>query len=263
MKNEKLFRLTFYFLAVGLLVFLIIFNNLRLSFDIGFIKNTRIYSFSKLSIFGSFVSELKTIKNLTEENIALKDENNILLSQIAVRSELENENEFLRSVLGLPLTYSHELVDAKVFNLQFTPEGHSLLIDIGSKNGIKPGDVVISSSMVLVGRVAGTDTNVSRVELITNPDFKITVRLSGSDITGIARGVMSDGILLDFISQDDDVNPGHTAVTNGNDLFPPGLIIGRVERVGQNDGGLFKKVFVKPEFQNTDISRVIILKSSQ
>lgn len=262
MKNEKLFRLTFYFLAVGLLVFLTIFNNLHPSFDIGFIKNTRIYLFSKLSIFGSFASKLKTIKNLTEENIALKGENNILLSQIAVRSELENENEFLRSILGLPFKNSHELVDAKVFNLQFTPEGHSLLIDIGSKNGIKPGDVVISSSMVLIGRVAGTDNNVSRVELITNPDFKVTVKLFDSDITGIARGVMSDGVLLDFISQDDNVDPGHIAVTNGNDLFLPGLIIGRVERVDSNDGDLFKKVFVKPEFQNTDISRVIVISSS-
>lgn len=245
--------------AMGLLVFLVFFNNLRLPFDIGFIKNTRIYLFSKLSFFGSFVSELKTIKNLTEENVSLKGENNKLLSQIAVRSELENENEFLRSVLGLPLKDNHEWIDAKVFNLQFTPEGHSLLIDIGSKNGIKPGDVVISSSMVLVGRVAGTDNNVSRVELITNPDFKITVRLSGSDITGIARGIMSDSILLDFISQDDNVDPGHIAVTNGNDLFPPGLIIGRVERIGPNDGSLFKKVFVKPEFQNIDISRVIVI----
>lgn len=260
MKNEKLFRLTFYFLAVGLLVFLIIFNNLRLPFDIGFIKNTRIYLFSKISVFGSFTSELKTIKNLTEKNITLKEENNKLLSRIAVWSELENENEFLRLILNLPLKNAHELVDAKVFNLQFTPEGHTLLLDRGSRDGIQPGDIVISSSMVLIGRVAGTDENVSRVELITNPDFKITVRLSGSDIIGIARGVMNDGVLLDFISQDDDVNPGYTAVTNGNDLFPPGLIIGRVDRVDPNDDGLFKKVFVKPEFQNTDISRVVIIK---
>ena len=255
------FKMKFVFIAVAmvLLVFLIVFNNLRFSFSIGSIQSTRTYLFSKISVFGSFISELKKVKNLTEENIALKEENNRLMSQIAVRSELENENEFLRSVLELPLKNSYELIDAKVFNLQFTPEGHNMLIDRGSRDGVRPGDIIISSSMVLIGRVVGTDDDVSRVELITNPDFKVTVKLSGSDVIGMARGVMSDGILLDLISQDDDVNPGHTVVTNGNDLFSPGLIIGRVDRVDANDGSLFKKVFVKPEFQNTDISRVIII----
>ncbi|MDP3697913.1 MAG: rod shape-determining protein MreC [Candidatus Taylorbacteria bacterium] len=246
--------------ATTLLVFLIIFNNLRLPFDIGFIQNTRTRLFSKVSVFGSFISQLKTVKNMITENIALKEENNKLLSRIAVWSELENENEFLRSVLNLPLKNSHELIDAKVFNLQFTPEGHNMLIDKGSKDGVKPGDLIISSSMILIGRVIGTDGHVSRVGLITNSDFKVTVKLSGSDITGIARGVMSEGMLLDFISQDDDVNPGQAVVTNGNDLFPPGLIIGLVDSVNLNDVSLFKKVFVKPEFQNIDISRVIIMR---
>ena len=256
------FQMKFLFIAVamGLLVFLIIFNNLRLPFDLGFIQSARAYLFSKISIFGSFVSELKTIKNLTQDNVSLKEENSRLLSRIATQSELGNENEFLRAVLGLPFKNDYELIEARVFNLQFTPEGHNMLIDKGVKDGLKSGDVVISSSMVLIGRVVETDNDFSRVELITNPDFKVTIKLSDSGITGIARGVMGNGILLDFISQTDDVNPGYTAVTNGNDLFPPGLIIGLVDRVDPNDGSLFKKVFVKPEFQNIDISRVIIIR---
>lgn len=247
-------------LAAGLLVFLIIFNNLHLPFNVPFTQGARSFLFSKISIFGSFVSELKTIKNLTTENISLKETNNKLLSQIASLSDLQDENKFLRSALDMPVKQNHELIEARVFNIQFTPEGHNMLVDRGLKDGIKPGDIVISSSMILIGRIAEVNDDTSRVELLINQDFKVTVKVSKNDIIGIARGILSDGILLDFISQNDDVNPGDVIVTNGNDLFPPGLIIGKVSRIDSNDGSLFKKVFVMPEFQNSNISRVIILK---
>jgi len=97
------------------------------------------------------------------------------------------------------------------------------------------------------------------VELITNRDLKVTVRLLNKDVTAISKGILNDGLELDFVSQNDGIAMDDIVVTNGNDLFPRGLIVGTISKIGSNDGNLFRAVSVKPEFRSITIDRVLIL----
>lgn len=248
-------------MAIGLLIFLIvfIFSYFNLGGEYQTIQNARISIFSRLSVIGSFISELKRIGDLTGENTALREENTKLLAELAANSEIKDENIFLKEILELNSPVKYRATEARTFNVNLTPEGHSLLINVGSIDGIEKDDIVISSSGVLIGQVADANEHSSRIKLVTDSDFKATIKLMNKEITGISVGLLGDGISLDFISQNDETLVGDTVVTSGNDLFPPGLIIGTINEVGFNDGGLFKKITVKPAFISINIGRVLVL----
>ena len=261
MKNLKFTKLTIIFAAAGLLVFLIIFfiKPIKILEHYGFGQNIRSSIFSGLSGFSSFVSQLKTIKNLVNENVALKEEKLKLLSQLAINSELEEQNQFLKEVLAFGKPADYKLIEAGVFNLQFTPEGHHLLVNKGFKDGINKGAVVSTSTGVLVGQITKVNDNFSETDIVTDSDFKVTVKLLNSKVTGLARGSLGEGMMLDFISQNEEISNGELVITSGNDLFPAGLIVGTVDTIDSDNGSLFKKIKIKPSFPDMNISRVILL----
>lgn len=255
-------KLGLIFIAAGLLIFLIVVGVISSNIPgrLKFIQDARAVLFSQISVARIFVSELGTIRNLSRDNAVLREEIRKLQSQLAIHSELKEQNKFLREALGLEYRPEFEFIDAKTFNLQFTPEGHYMLLNKGADSGIEKGSPVISPAGVLIGQVADADSNFSKVILVSDPDFKTTVRLINNNTSGISRGSLGEGILLDFISQNDPAENGDIVVTSGNDFLPAGLLVGSVSRIEADSGDLFKKVWVKPEFENINISRVLIIK---
>src|SRR3989338_9678770 len=259
MENRKLWRPIIYFLAVGLLIFLLIYLRSAGNAINYFLQETRVVIYSKLSFVGNFISEIKTIKSLTEENIRLKEERQALLVDLAGQEILTEENIFLRESLGLSITPEQRSLVVGVFNLESTPRGHNLLINKGQIDGVKKDDVVISSSGVLIGFIDDISDNHSRIVMVTNLDFKTTIKIISKNTFGIATGAMGDGIHLDFISENDDAVEGDIVVTTGNDTFPPGLIVGKVIEVSSSNDGLFKNVKVKPAVEEINLSRALVL----
>lgn len=253
-------KLTFFLIvAVSLLIFLFTYlwpasNALHY-----FLQETRVAAYSKLSFIGNFISEIKSLKNLTKENIILKEEKRGLLTGLAGLQTLKEENIFLRESLRLKITQEIQPLVVGVFNLESTPRGHNLLINKGQKDGVKKDEVVISSSGVLIGVVDAIFDNYSRVVIVTNLNFKTTIKILSRNTSGIATGAMGDGIYLDFISEKDDVVEGDIVVTTGNDIFPPDLIVGRVVKVSLSNDGIFKNVRVKPAMEETGLNRAILL----
>ncbi|OGN07337.1 MAG: hypothetical protein A3B86_01110 [Candidatus Yanofskybacteria bacterium RIFCSPHIGHO2_02_FULL_38_22b] len=260
MKSLKLWSLFFIFLIVALLVFFIFLGSFRLGDYSASIKNIRVSFFSKINVFSSFLSKIERISKLTKENMFLKNENTKLLSLLASQDELQDQINFLRESLDLDIFSGHKFIDARIFNFQFTPEGHHFLINKGGESGIKIGDIIVVSTGILLGVVDNVDEGFSRASLITNSGSKITVKVLGKNTTGIARGFLNEGLRLDFISQNDQIVEGDTIITNGNDMFPPGLLIGKVSNIiFADDGDLFKKVILEPEFKKINLDRVLIL----
>ena len=259
MKNLKFLNVLYIFIITGLLIFLTFFVDFKSFTHHKSILAGRAYLFSHIEVFSSLVSELKKINSLMEENLFLKDENRKLLSQLAFQSELEEQNKFFREALGVGHLKEYGPIEAGIFNILFTPDGHYALINRGSEERVKKEDVIVTSSGILVGQIVEVFDSFSRVALITDSDFKITVKLLNKNTLGISHGMLSDEVWLDFIFQNDEVVKGDVVVTNGNDLFPPGLIVGVVNKISSDDGSLFKKVLVKPEFKNINLSRVLIL----
>lgn len=262
MKNLG-FRIILATLALGLLGFLSIYvGQQRINKSVFLFQGIRFYAYSKLSLISSFIARIKSQKSLIEENLKLKEENNNLLARLAGQSSLESQNEFLRQALNLPpLLLKHAIVEAGIFNFQFMPDGYYFSVNKGFDNFIKKNDVVIAPSGIIIGVISEVSKNQSLVSSVANLDFTTTINILSKNVSGIAKGRMGEGIYLDFISHEDDIIEGDIVVTSGTDLLPPGLIVGKIIRVDSEGGGLFKKVAVRPSFQDLNLSRALVIRN--
>ncbi len=261
MKNEKFWKPIFIFAAAGgLLIFLA--GSFRDPIAISYqpFQNIRVFLFLKISRGSSLFLKLKNFYRLAAENLNLEEENKKLFSQIALQADIQEENNFLRKALGLPYAKSFKFVDAGAFNAQFGPKGHIVLINKGSDEDINSGDAVITGSGILIGIITETFGNYSKAILASNIDFKVTAEIFDRDISGMARGALNEGMALDFISQNDEIKEGDLVVTKGNDMFPAGLLIGKVTKANSDNADLFKKVFIKAFAADSDLSRILIIK---
>lgn len=257
--NLKFLRIAIIFIAAGLLVFFIFYSRTTIFKAGRGFQTIRTGTYSKLSFIGSFLSEIKRNKTLIEENYRLEEENRKLLARLAIQEELKEQNDFLREALDLKAAEPYKMTDANVFNIQSDPEGNYLLINKGTDEGIKKDDVVVTSSGVLIGLVGSVFENYSKVNSVIHGNFKATISVLPGNIPGIARGAMEEGIILDFISQNDEINENDLVVTSGNDIIPAGLILGKITRISADDGNLFKNVRVAPMFKDLNISNILII----
>ena len=245
--------------AAGLLVFLFFNGRAMSNAMVEPAQNLRTSIFNQLSFIGTFISELKKTKALTEENITLKEKILTLSSQLASEQDLIEQNNSLREALKLEMIKGWKTTDAGAYNLQFTPVGHQLLINRGRKDGINKDDIIITSSGVLLGITDNIFEHYSRVTMVTNLNFKATVKILHKDISGIVNGTVNEGLNIDFISQNDNISEGDIVVTGGNDVFPAGLVIGKVIKVGSGGGSLFKDVKVRAIADDLNISKVLVI----
>lgn len=137
--------------------------------------------------------------------------------------------------------------------LSGSPSNFSHTVDLskGSAAGIKVGMPVVNGAG-LVGKVVLVTDDRATVQLITDPDFAVGVRLLPSNVPGTARGQgRGDDLLVDTPLEpdgDDVPKPGTSLVTSGIDVaaFPASIPVGKVRRVNETGGGLSLEMEVRP-----------------
>ena len=151
--------------------------------------------------------------------------------------------------------------------LSSDPSNFSHTIDIskGSDDGLKVGMPVVNGAG-LVGRIVQVTPSRSTVQLITDPDFLVGVRLLGSDLaTGTARGQgRGEDLLVDTRLEpdiDDPPKPGTALTTSGAQLsaFPDSIPVGKVRTVRETGGGLTLELVVRPMADTERMQFVTVL----
>ena len=218
------------------------------------------YLFSKTEIFAGFTEKIKNFNHLAGENDKLKKDQNLIIGLQAKIDSLENENDFLRRSARITEKLKNQVIYAGIFNLNLAPEGYNVLLNKGVRDGISEGDIVMTVEGVLVGKIQKVMDNFSRVLFVSDPEFKITVKVIGSVTSGITRGALSEGIYLDYIVQADEIKEGDTIVSTGNDDFPPAMVVGSVDYVEISATQMFKKVRIHPAVKDVRLGRVLVVK---
>jgi rod shape-determining protein MreC len=154
-----------------------------------------------------------------------------------------------------------ETVTTRVLSGSPSNFSHTVDISKGSRDGIKVGMPVVNGAG-LAGKVVLVTDDRSTVQLITDPDFAVGIRLLGTQVTGTARGQgPGEDLLADTNLQpdaDDLPKPGTSVTTSGIDLaaFPPSIPVGKVRTVNESSGGLSIELEVRPM---ADIERLAFL----
>lgn len=252
----------------GTLVLLIVsflFLNLIPSFSEN-IKNF-FYSFSepfqewlwekslKSSRVVEVVLEMGKIK---DENEKLKQRIQELIHKEIKLEELIDENEFLRTALGLELQEDFDLTFAKIIGMD-VGRG-SLVIDKGSEDGVIFGFPVINQGKCLVGKISEVYEKQSKVQLLTSKESSFDVEVFEKDIYGLAEGQGDFRIILELIPREKEICVGDRIITSalgGN--FPQGFLVGEVREVKKSDIKSFQDAEVKPAFDIKDLDYLFII----
>jgi rod shape-determining protein MreC len=190
------------------------------------------------------------VAQLTVENLRLK--------------EIEAENVRLRSLLQFrdvnpSFTYKGGQVVGRIVANEPTSIVKSILIDIGSNNGIEPGMPVVTERG-LVGRVTDVYRNAARVLLITDSSSNVNTMLQNTRLRGILRGQAGQLPIMDYLPQDQPILVGDIVVTSGEGgSFPIGIPVGQVVEVEQNDVEMFQRAAVRTTVDFDTLETVLVV----
>ena len=162
-------------------------------------------------------------------------------------SQLEAENTNLRALLDLRKTFKHQTIAAEISHFTRDAFSHRVVINRGSQHGVVKGHPVINSQGV-VGQVMRVSPITAEVSLVTDPALTIPVNLPKSGVRSLLVGA-GDGQLanLRYLSGDAEIEIGDLLVTSGLDgLYPPGLPVARVSKIGNKGDTQFTKVSCIP-----------------
>jgi rod shape-determining protein MreC len=183
-KKEK--RKKFFNIALGV-VFLIILFYFRLGIFSGF-SNVAQIIFRPILILGSSIggkfentiSYFLSKNSLLKENENLKDQLNTEELRIANYNSLLKENESLKEILGRENKKSI-VVLASIISKPNQSLYDTLVVDVGTTEGIKIGDIVFALGNIPIGRVDLVYENSARIILFSNAGEKTQAIVTGGD----------------------------------------------------------------------------------
>ena len=225
-----------------LFLFLVLFSlNILLKNDS---PNTLLVRAKFLDSF-SFISSpsmwLKTIVQLEEETQLLREKNLqlSLQSEEMIRSYEENIN--LKNLLDYKKDSNFNLVAAKVLNMGSSSNLSSITINVGLNENIKINQPVIIPEGV-IGKTILVGKSTSLVQLITDVNYRASVRIFPSGSIGILR-YLRDDIWEDRENQKNaEIKLGDAVLTSGfSDIYPSNLKIGNVIEI-QDEISSFQKI---------------------
>ena len=199
------------------------------------------------------------ISELSEENAALRQELSRTQADLASLREgriaLEQANALIASVGA----EAGSTITATVILRDPAPGRQSVVLNQGSRAGVRVGQPVLGSGATLLGIVTEVNETRSRVRLITDRESAIAALLQSSRTTG---SLVGDGreLHLDFVPLDVAVAPGDVVLTSAlGGLLPPGLLVGRVSEVEAPGQELHQRIVVDPLGDLERIEQVLVM----
>lgn len=216
-------------------------------------KNIFYQGMKPFSVVGNFITNRTSmlfnnfahLGALGSENQKLIKENLELQSRLGVLKEVQHENEILKKEMGFLSTKGDlKLVPANIIGRSMTGYLKIIVIDRGSKDGLKPNQAIVSQGY-LVGTLREVMENSSEVILITDNNSLVPVVLQDSRGTGLLRGGLG-GLTVEDIPLNIPIKNGEQVITSGlGGDVPLGIMVGSVEGVVSGEGEIFQKVTVK------------------
>ena len=188
-----------------------------------------------------------------------------LEEQLRQMEPAATENKELRQLLGLRQQRSDLVFEAaRVTQRDVSNWASTLVLDRGSQHGVAIGDCAVDSAGNLVGVVTDVGLNWCRLSTVLDTDSQFGARVFRTGETAVAGGdlaLMAEGRLrLQYLSDSANLIKGDVIVTSGlGGYYPAGLVIGTVESVQTDDGGLARYAVLSPKCDVAEIQEMFII----
>lgn len=204
-----------------------------------------------------FVEDYFVLLGVKGENDKLKHEN----------GQLKLENQYLKSELNtadraqaLSVFQAHsqsKTVAARVIGNGTGANSKVVFVDRGSASGVESGMAVVTPDGI-VGKVVDAYPTAALIMLITDPTFAAGVVSQKNHVRGTLKGQGHSECLVDYVQNEERVDPGEMFFTSGDDrIFPRGFPVGQVSAV--RNGKTFKEIYITPSGMQGGPEEVLIV----
>lgn len=210
--------------------------------------------------------DTKTKEQLIAENAQLQEQIDELFTQLTNTRLQQSELDTLRELYDLDQTYAdYKTTGAHVIGKGTSNWFNTFTIDKGSKDGIKVDMNVIAGSG-LVGIVTDVGKNYAVVRAIIDDTSNVSGMILSNNDNCIVSGnlkSMTESNMITFSNledSEDKVSTGDSVVTsNISDKYLPGLLIGYVTDITEDNNNLTKSGEITPVVDFKHLQDVLVI----
>lgn len=166
----------------------------------------------------------------------------------------KQEYEDMQSLLNIS-SNDYQVTYGKIILRDIYEFYDEITINIGTNNGIKAQDLVINE-LGVVGVIKEAHKNTSIVELLTNKEMELSVKV------GSSYGILSsqdEKIIVKNIKLNGNINIGDKVVTSGLTNIPKDIEIGTIKNIRKDDLELEYILEVESMSQLDNVNYVAVL----
>ena len=219
----------------------------------------------------ALTNQAENIYTYLFEYEALKAENEELRKKVTQMEELAREadamareNDRLRDILDMSRTHEeYVLVDAYLIAWSSTDWSSTITINRGTRSGIQPGMVAITSDNEVVGVVTEAGADYAVVKTVLDSSLEISATIASSGYNGMVSGGYIEGrkdmLRMRYLPSSAVIRNNDQVVTSGSAVYPRNLILGSVVDAGYDDTGVAKYAVLEPAAEIGKLEQVFIL----
>jgi rod shape-determining protein MreC len=202
-------------------------------------------------------SSFKSAESLRAEVSRLEEELAKLRAEKLRLQSLDDQVDRLSNALGYRAPFDGQVRVADVVYIDHASWLQTLFLFMPARQAV-PGSAVASADG-LVGRVILTEGSYAKVQLITDRASGVGAMVERTRRQGIVRGAGRDGLALEYVPLQADVQVGDRVLSSGTDgLYPRGVPIGTVVSV-EPGGDLFHAIRLAPAVDFGLLDQVFVL----
>ncbi len=208
------------------------------------------------SFFSDNIGILSSKVSLLNENRLLKEQIGSRQKEQALFDLLKKENEDLKNVLERNTSKKNLLLGA-VLVKPFLSAYDTLIIDVGSSDGVGLGNHVLADGNIFIGYISEVYNHTSKVVLYSSPGEKVNVLIGNNNIEKEAVGLGGGNFKIEM--------PREIDVKEGDSIIIPSIstnIFGVVEKIEFKETDSFENVIFKNPINIAELKWVEILLSN-
>jgi rod shape-determining protein MreC len=209
----------------------------------------------------SWLGESTTSRNDMQLELArLKAERLLTNARLQKLNSLEAENARLRAMLDARARVRDRTRVAEIMSVDANPYDHSLVIDVGTQDGVVNGQALVDADGV-VGQVIQAGLLTSQAMLISDTDHALPVEVNRNGLRTIVVGTGTiDKLELPFVVNNADIRVGDLLVTSGlGGAFPAGYPVAVVESVTRLPHEAYADVTARPSASLGQVREVLLI----
>ena len=214
--------------------------------------------------FWNWLSRSTTSRNELELELGrLKAERLLTNARLQKLNALEAENARLRALLDARAKVRDRTRVAEIMSVDANPYNHSLVIDVGTQDGVMDGQALVDADGV-VGQVIEAGLMTSQAMLISDTDHALPVEVNRNGLRTIVVGTGKiDQLKLPFVVNNADIRVGDLLVTSGlGGAFPAGYPVAIVESITRLPHEPYADVTATPAASLGQVREVMLIFSA-